>query len=481
MADEMAAMRELWPQVLDAVKKRRRFTWMLLSQNAQAFFYDGATLTLTLGNQGALDNFLGSNSSSVTEEALEEVLSHPVTVELVLEKTPLAPLSPTFTGPAAPGHVPAPTSVPSPQPDAPVTSTLHRMLGQTAFLMHEQGNDQAAALLADVGDVELVHSSKPGKQPDAVLIVPPYLVTRFTDEVLAAIQPVFAHVAGRHGLHVNGISAVPVLPEIGDDWRQILQARLTKRAATEQVPETHAKVSSTTLGWKDFGGEQTPGCTRYGKTTGRRCRRPAAEWPAYDDLPSPVAACASHLAPAEWEACQQARERSRKENSARVKAELAARDIHDDAPKADVYRAFTPRPCTGQCTPQARARGRDSDGALVSCANCDGWICVNCGQAKVEESFGWCADCSEHDPVCDSEPERDGQYDGETDTGPNPHAQLTALVNALVKKTAATHREVNARLNRRIGVISRVGADEQVIRRAVSVARAWLHEIGSSI
>ncbi|MFJ6890043.1 hypothetical protein ACIQRC_35085 [Streptomyces californicus] len=54
------------------------------------------------------------------------------------------------------------------------------------------------------------------------------------------------------------------------------------------------------------------------------------------------------------------------------------------------------------------------------------------------------------------------------------------MVNDLVKATGTTHREVNAGLNRRIGVPSRVGAEEQVIRRAAGAARAWLDELGSS-
>ncbi|MEV6057916.1 hypothetical protein AB0M27_45710, partial [Streptomyces sp. NPDC052107] len=92
----------------------------------------------------------------------------------------------------------------------------------------------------------------------------------------------------------------------------------------------------------------------------------------------------------------------------------------------------------------------------------------------------FCADCSERESLYDQEPEWDRQYEDQADTGPNPHVRLTAMVNDLVKATGTTYREVNARLNRRVGVISRVGADEQVIRRAVSAARAWLDQLDSS-
>jgi hypothetical protein len=480
MADKTVVVQEVWPQVLEVLKNRRRFTWILLSQNANVFFYDGATLTLAWVNQGAVDNFVNSGSVLVIEEVLEEVLSRPAAVESVLEQTPPTPLYSMPASTVAPVHAPAATAALPPRPAVSAASTLHRVLGQTAFLMHEQGNSEAAALLADVGNVELMPGNRSGERADAVLIVSPYLVPRFTDEVLAAIQPVFVHVAGRHGLQVDGVSAALALPEIGDDWRQILQAKLAKGAASEQASKTHTKEASSAVGREDLVRGQASGCTRNGKTTGRRCRRPAADWPAYDDLPSPVAACAGHLTPEEWEACEQARNRRGKENSARWKAELAAREARDGVPEPAANPPFASRPCIGQCTSQERAWGHDSDGASTSCANCDSWVCVSCGQAQVEGVLEFCADCSERESLYDPEPEWDRQYDGEADISPNPHVRLTAMVNDLVKATGATHREVNARLNRRIGVISRVGADEQVIRRAASAARAWLDQLDSS-
>ncbi|WP_329347191.1 hypothetical protein OG226_51175 [Streptomyces sp. NBC_01261] len=478
MADETVVVQELWPQVLEAVKKRRRFTWILLSQNANVSFYDGATLTLAWVNQGAVDNFVSSDSVPVLEAVLEEVLSRPAAVESVLEQTPPAPLYSMPASTAVPAHAPAATAALPPRPAASAVSTLHRVLGQTAFLMYEQGNSEAAALLADVGNVELIPGNCSGGWA-AVLIVSPYLVPRFTDEVLAAIQPVFVHVAGRHGLQVDGVSAALALPEIGDDWRQILQAELDKEAASEQASKTHTKEASSAVGREDLVKGQASECTRYGKTTGRRCRRQVAEWPAYDDLPSPVAACAGHLTPEEREALEQARNRRGKENRARW-AELAAREASGGVPEPAANPSFASRPCIGQCTSQERAWGHDSDGASMSCANCDNWVCVSCGQAQVEGVLEFCADCSERESLYDPEPEWERQYDGEVDTGPNPHVRLTAMVNDLVKATGATHREVNARLNRRIGVISRVGADEQAIRRAASAARAWLDQLDSS-
>ncbi|MCC9711638.1 hypothetical protein E4N62_44395 [Streptomyces sp. MNU76] len=476
-------MQELWPQVLEAAKKRRRFTWILLSQNVRVLSYDGATLILAWVNQGALDNFSSSSSRPVLEEAIEEVHNHQVTIESVVQSTPPTLVHPAPESSATQLHVSVAVTAPDPalQPGEPATSTLHRVLGQTAFLMHEQGNNQAAALLADVGNVELGGPGhRSGHSVDAVLIVPAYLVPRFTEDVIAAIQPVFEHVAGRHGLRINGVTAAPALPQIGDDWRQVLQTRLATEASPDQPAQTRAEEATLTLSREGSSADRTPGCTRYGKTTGRRCCRPAAEWPLFDDLPSPVAACFTHLTPEEWAACQQARARATKEYNARWQAEHAARESVEDVPRHAAKLSSTPRPCTSACTSQERAWGHDSDGASVTCAYCGGWVCLSCGQAKVDGAFEFCTDCSKNDSWDDTGPECDGQHEEEADTGPDPHARLTAMVNDLVKATDTTHRQVNARLNRRVGVITRVGADEQVIRRAVGAARVWLDQLVSS-
>ncbi|QCD53514.1 hypothetical protein [Streptomyces hawaiiensis] len=244
MADKTAGMHELWPKLLEVVRNRRRFAWILLGQNANVLSYDGTTLTLSWNNQGAYDNFISSGSRGVLEDALAELLNPPPAIELVVQgKTPPSLAHSVPEGQAAQVHVSVAvtTADPSPQPGESAASTLQLVLAQTAFLMYEQGNSRAAALLSDVEDVELVPGNRFGDWEDAVLIVPPYLVPRFTEEVTAAIQPVFEHVAGRHGLDIGGITAAPALPEIDGHWRQILQERLTAGTASNQASRARAK------------------------------------------------------------------------------------------------------------------------------------------------------------------------------------------------------------------------------------------------
>lgn len=72
MAQGAAQVRNMWPDILESVKNRRRFTWILLSQNAQVAGFDGTTLQLGFPNAGARDNFVSSGSEDVLKQVLAE-------------------------------------------------------------------------------------------------------------------------------------------------------------------------------------------------------------------------------------------------------------------------------------------------------------------------------------------------------------------------------------------------------------------------
>ncbi|WP_406109855.1 hypothetical protein [Kitasatospora purpeofusca] len=189
-----------------------------------------------------------------------------------------------------------------------------------------------------------------------------------------------------------------------------------------------------------------------------------------------MVACASHLTPTEWAACQEARARAGAENAARWAAEAAARDEQGrQAHPAPVVARHVPRPCTGGCISQERAWGRDADSASSLCATCDGCVCIMCGQVEVDGILDICGECEESETEVDEQP--DTLRNDEIDTGPEPRTRLAAMVNQLVTATGTTHRDVNARINRIIGVHTRAGADEQVIRRAARSARDWLDRL----
>ncbi|MFE2508723.1 DNA polymerase III subunit gamma and tau [Streptomyces naganishii] len=79
--------RTLWPNILEAVKNRRRFTWILLSQNAQITGFDGTTLQIGFVNAGARDNFASSGSEDVLRQALAEQFNVQWKIEAVVDPT----------------------------------------------------------------------------------------------------------------------------------------------------------------------------------------------------------------------------------------------------------------------------------------------------------------------------------------------------------------------------------------------------------
>ncbi len=97
-----ADLRRFWPQVLENVKNRRRFTWILLSQNAQVVEVRADVLTLGLANPGARDAFSRGGSTDVLREALSDELGVAFQIETILDATAEAsPASPPVSKVAA--------------------------------------------------------------------------------------------------------------------------------------------------------------------------------------------------------------------------------------------------------------------------------------------------------------------------------------------------------------------------------------------
>ncbi|MER5401701.1 DNA polymerase III subunit gamma and tau [Streptomyces sp. NPDC002599] len=131
--------RMLWPNILEAVKNRRRFTWILLSQNAQVTAFDGTTLQIGFVNAGARDNFASSGSEEVLRQALAEQFNVQWKVEAIVDASggsapPPAPAGGGFGGgggygggggggyggaPAGQRPAPQQPSAPAPGPAAP--------------------------------------------------------------------------------------------------------------------------------------------------------------------------------------------------------------------------------------------------------------------------------------------------------------------------------------------------------------------------
>ncbi|WP_231918623.1 DNA polymerase III subunit gamma and tau [Microlunatus sagamiharensis] len=78
-------VRRLWPEVLEEVKSKRRFTWILLSQNAQVAEVHDGVLLLAMANTGARDSFGRGGSEDVLREALVVVLGTDFRIETMVD------------------------------------------------------------------------------------------------------------------------------------------------------------------------------------------------------------------------------------------------------------------------------------------------------------------------------------------------------------------------------------------------------------
>jgi DNA polymerase III subunit gamma/tau len=78
-------VRRLWPEVLEEVKGKRRFTWILLSQNAQVAELRKGSLLLAMSNPGARDSFARGGNEDVLREAIVVVMGADFTIETMVD------------------------------------------------------------------------------------------------------------------------------------------------------------------------------------------------------------------------------------------------------------------------------------------------------------------------------------------------------------------------------------------------------------
>jgi DNA polymerase III subunit gamma/tau len=71
---DITSLRRMWPQVIDAVKGKRRLTWSLLATSAQILSLDDENITIGIVNSGARDSFVRSESDLILSDAFEEVI-----------------------------------------------------------------------------------------------------------------------------------------------------------------------------------------------------------------------------------------------------------------------------------------------------------------------------------------------------------------------------------------------------------------------
>ncbi|MDN5572091.1 MAG: hypothetical protein L0G22_12705 [Propionibacteriaceae bacterium] len=100
-------IRSMWPQVLDAVKNRRRVTWIILRENAQVHAFAENVLTLSVDNPGARESLGRGGSIDILREAVLEVLGIAPRIEAIASDA------------EAPSAAPPPRTPPRPEQPTP--------------------------------------------------------------------------------------------------------------------------------------------------------------------------------------------------------------------------------------------------------------------------------------------------------------------------------------------------------------------------
>ena len=147
-------VRRLWPDIVEAVKSRRRLTWIHLTQHAQVVAVDGATLTLGFSNAGARESFDGGGSAEIVRQAAIDVVGSDWKVETIVD--PGAQPSATQS-PATPAPVPEAPTPPDPTvavepptaPDPAAVAAAREAIQQTRAPGNDTTNGPRAAADAE--------------------------------------------------------------------------------------------------------------------------------------------------------------------------------------------------------------------------------------------------------------------------------------------------------------------------------------------
>ncbi len=168
---DASRVRQMWPDILEAVKNRRRFTWILLSQNAQVVGFDGTTLQLGFANPGARDSFVSGGSDEVLRQAISEQFHVDWKIEAIVD--PSGGAGYPSGGPGLPPHggggaprppapapgggsgfaAPAPAAPPPARPQPPQPSAQARPAERPAAYPPPRAESQAPSRVAPEDDI----------------------------------------------------------------------------------------------------------------------------------------------------------------------------------------------------------------------------------------------------------------------------------------------------------------------------------------
>ena len=153
----LADVRRIWPDLLEQVKKMRRFTWILLSQNAQVIGVDATSLTVGFKTAGARDSFVGGGSEEILRQAAIDMIGADWKIEVAVDPSALPGSEPSarVTSPAA-----FQSALPT-QPSAETPSSPPTWASDEGTETPASGEDKAA------GAPDAKTGPKPARRPVA--------------------------------------------------------------------------------------------------------------------------------------------------------------------------------------------------------------------------------------------------------------------------------------------------------------------------
>ncbi len=154
-----AELRQMWPNVLEEVKRRRRFTFMLLSQNAQVAEVTDSQLILAFANPGARENFAASGNHDVLADSLIEIIGVELNIQAVVSKS--GEPAPQQSG-AAPKPAASPAQPSAEQPRSPQSPTRQKPTFAEAASAAPAPEKESRAGEADIAsdDAELMNADE---------------------------------------------------------------------------------------------------------------------------------------------------------------------------------------------------------------------------------------------------------------------------------------------------------------------------------
>ncbi|MDO4718953.1 MAG: hypothetical protein Q4B08_15505, partial [Propionibacteriaceae bacterium] len=144
-------LRRIWPAILDRVKSKRRYTWMMLREHAHVVDVSEGRLTLGFSNSGARDSFGARGSIDDLRSALLDEIGVELHIMSVLSDGPPEAAMTQRPASAAPRQQPsahAPSPQPPPEPEPQISDDDEELVEEDLPL---------AELLASQLDAEIIH------------------------------------------------------------------------------------------------------------------------------------------------------------------------------------------------------------------------------------------------------------------------------------------------------------------------------------